>query len=518
MNKSERIFYHGYALRLALLFSAAVNASCGGGSGGTTNADSDGDDPPTDPPLACVSEPVPDASTWHLKTGFPVCYSSGAGFFPQGPQNGIVLGNVDSNPDLEILLAATATVDSQSLFVFKHSGIPVPEWPPAEFPKGTAPFVLAEFSGVSADVIFAGTDTVNYTTGENYLTAAAVDTGILIGWPRVATNFVRSFPAAHDANGDGFDEFFTDEEDHLLHAYEFTGEPLPGWPTDPGYCGGVGGQQVVSLAFGDLDHDGQSEVAAVSRSPNGTNVHSCLMAFNMDGSTVPGFPIGVLATARDPTITLGDVDSDGDLEIMYVIDQPMADSFTEPPVLLVISATGVLEHTIELSGQLLFSASASVLSDLDGDEVPEILVLTEGTLNVVRGNGTPLAGFPVAFSQHTSGGSVPTLENCGAVIGDIDGDLAPDIVFCVRTSDGRVELWAVDRNGSPLQDAPLTLAANGATPRGPAIGDIDHDGQNEIVVATQQTLWVLRYGNFLPGGEVLWGQWGHDSRHTNRYP
>lgn len=505
-------------LRLALSLCAVVVASCGGGSGGAISEGPGKNDPPADPPLPCEHEPIPDTSTWQPTSGFPRCYASGAGVFPEGSQSGITLGNVDSNPDLEILLAATATVSNQSLFIFKASGAPVPGWPPADFPTGTAPFVLARLAGVSGDAIFAGTDAINNITSENYLTAATVDAGVLAGWPRVASNFVGSYPAAHDADGDGFDEFFTDEEDYRVHVYKFTGEALPGWPTESIsiQCGVAGGQQIVSFAFGDLDQDGESEVAAVSRSPFGNGVYSCLLAYNMDGSYVPGFPVPVLQTDRDPTITLGDVDGDGGLEIIYVIDHPDPD-WIEPPAALVFSDAGVLERTIGLSGRLLYSASASVLSDLDGDGVPEIIVVTEGALNAVHGDGTSLPGFPVTFSEFTSDGSIVSLYECGAVVGDIDGDLAPDIVFCTRTDGGIVELWAFDRHGDPLPDSPLTLATNGSMPRGPAIGDIDHDGQNEIVVGTEQTLWALRYGQ-LPTGEVLWGQWGHDSRHTNRYP
>lgn len=514
MHGAVSVSCRQYMLRVAMLFGAVVLVSCGGGSGGSAGATSQPSPPAL---LACGAEPIPVNSPWKLDPGFPTCLASGAGVFPEGPQNGIVLGNVDSNPDLEILVAGTATFSTRSLQIFKHTGDPVPGWPPPGFPNGTTPFVLATLSSSSiGDAVFAGTVGASNGTGD-YLTAATVDVGILTGWPRDASNYVDSYPAAYDINGDGIEEIFTDEEDHSLHAYQSSGEPLPGWPVGKGPCGSAGGQQLASFAFSDLDHDGQTEIAAVSRHPDGLGVENCLVAFNMDGTAVNGFPVFVPATSRDPTITLGDVDNDGEVEIIYVVDIVDPVAMPAPPVALVISGAGELERTIQLSGLILYSASASILSDMDGDSVPEIIVLTEGTLNVVRGDGAPLAGFPLEYLEADSGKAGLSLENCGAVTGDIDGDAYPEIVFCISTGDGRTELWAVDRRGVVLPGSPVTLMAGGSLPRGPSLGDIDNDGQNEIVVATTRAVWVLRYGS-LPSGEIQWGQWGRDSRHTNRYP
>jgi hypothetical protein len=138
-------------------------------------------------------------------------------------------------------------------------------------------------------------------------------------------------------------------------------------------------------------------------------------------------------------------------------------------------------------------------------------------LNVIKGDGTPLTGFPVEFSDVTSGGTVPLLSECGVVVGDIDGDQSPDLVFCAR-SNGVVELWAFDSSGQALPDTPLQLSTNGSNPRGPAIADIDGDGQNEVVIANYETLWALRYGTVSPSGPILWGQWAGNAQHTASYP
>lgn len=457
---------------------------------------------------------IPAGGPWRALPGFPVCYESGAGTFTQGAQHGIVIGSVDADPDLEILLSSVAGSTHDALRIFKNTGRPLTGWPPAGFPKGTAPLVLARLTGGTPDGIYAGTHTV----GQTYLTAALTDSGVLSGWPRDAANYVGTAPSAHDIDGDGHDELFAGEEDFRLHAYRSTGAVLAGWPQRP-QCGSAGGQRLVSMAFGDLNNDGRTDVVAASFNPFG-GVNACLVAFNADGTSLPGFPVSVRATDRDPLITLGDVDDDGALEIVYVLDHPRPDNFTDPPVVLVISGSGTLERTIPLQGQILYSASASVLADLDEDGTPEIVVLAEGTLNVVRGDGSAVPGFPATFSEHTTGGAVPQLMSCGAVVGDIDGDSRPDIVFCARAVAGSqpgAQLWAFDRRGVRLQGSPLVIAET-SFPRGPAIADIDLDGQNEIVVGTHQSVWALRYGNVMRSGPVQWGQYGRDSRHTNRYP
>ena len=512
------------AARLAVLLCGAALAACGGGGSGSNSNSGGGVTPPPPPPpaaLACGPEPVPAGSAWSYSPGFPTCYDSGAGTFPGGAQNAVVVGNVDSNPDLEILVAGTAVAGEQSLFVFKADGSELAGWPPPGFPTGTAPFVLARLTNATAgDAIFAGTMMSNIPgMGENFLTAATADSGILTGWPRSAANFVGSYPAAFDADGDGIDELFTDEESNAIHAYLANGETLPGWPveTTAGACGGNGGQQVVSFAFGDIDQDTETEVVAVGRDFFDLTTTSCLLALNMDGSLVNGFPVIVSQTRDDPTVTMGDVDGDGALEIIYILDDPDPSVAEEDAVVLVISGDGVLERSIQLTGQLLFDAPASSLADLDSDGAPEIIVLTEDSLNVVRGDGTSYPGFPATFYTGAKG-SGPTKESCSVVVGDIDGDMSPDLVFCYRDAGGEAKLLAYDSSGNPLPDTPLLLDRSGSLPRGPAIADIDLDGQNEVIVASLEGLFVFRYGNVNPSGPVLWGQWGNTAKHTNSYP
>jgi hypothetical protein len=134
--------------------------------------------------------------------------------------------------------------------------------------------------------------------------------------------------------------------------------------------------------------------------------------------------------------------------------------------------------------------SSPALGDIDNDGLPEIVVGTmspmvngqqdqNATLWAVNGDGTPVPGFPVQTEQHIH--SSPAL-------GDIDGDGYLEIVVGtgVGISGGRSNIvYAWNHDGTPVhvpggQQWPRKTTNTVLAP--PALGDIDNDGQLEIVV------------------------------------
>jgi hypothetical protein len=154
-----------------------------------------------------------------------------------------------------------------------------------------------------------------------------------------------------------------------------------------------------------------------------------------------------------------------------------------------------------LSGSGPIERSKPAVANLDNDSsAKEIVVGTRGgKLYVVNSNGTIRAGWPK---------SLPCEIASSPAIGDIDGDSFPDIAvgcgFATNLSEpGGV--WAFRRDGSPIwMIQPNGGGAGDDVYSTPAIGDVDGDGQNEVVFGSfDHHVYVIRRdGSNQPGWPI----------------
>jgi len=178
-----------------------------------------------------------------------------------------------------------------------------------------------------------------------------------------------------------------------------------------------------------------------------------------------------------PTPALGDIDGDRDLEIVYLgIDRFMYAWHHDGRLV-----TG-WPINLPVDGGL----SSPALGDLDLDGLPEIVVGTmspptldrswiEATLWAVKGNATLVPGFPVRTEQ---------ILLSSPALGDIDNDGYLEIVIASGYgTPGRQNLvYAWNHDGTPLPGWPVEAIGASVVMAPPALGDIDNDGEIEIVV------------------------------------
>ncbi len=436
-----------------------------------------------------------------LEPGFPVQAWHGPGSYHGGPAIHALVGNIDSDPTLEIVVTALA---QGPLYAWNHDGTPVSGWPVSGISGAGYP-AMGNLSGDAALEVFSG------HWGLPGQLVAYTGSGVLLsGWPRSSANFVSTPPALADVDGDGLDEIFIGEEDWQLHAYRADGTPLPGWPT----TGFVGGQERHTPAIADLDGDGDLEIVSASGS---STLGVYLFAYHHDGTSVDGFPVLFPNNGFPDTFpAIGDVDGDGQLEIVFLGREPAP---PWRPILSIVSGSGSVERQWLVDAQI-FYGSAPALADLDGDGTPEVILQSNGALHVWYGDGTPFPGWPITWaSNHWLGGSAP-------VVGDMDGDGQPDIVvtsqYAGNCALGEVRVY--DRFGNLHPRFPKVLnIASGAVP---AIADIDLDGRNEIIITGSywcgisgfyDKVWAYDLRGPGPYGPIHWGQFGGGPRHQGLY-
>jgi IG-like fold at C-terminal of FixG, putative oxidoreductase len=284
-------------------------------------------------------------------------------------------------------------------------------------------------------------------------------------------------------------------------------------------------------AVGNLDADPEPEIAV--------NLASTLAVFNADGSL--GWKIDPPSAPGMPQ--LADLTGDGKLDIL----------FNDADALYLYNynlGSPTLVWTIPFTTSMEIYGAPSI-ADIDGqqpggDAGPEIAVASDGWLNVVDADGSPLWSAPLDSGRPG-----------GTAIADLDGDGEVEIVTSMLANGGMI--YALNADGSRLWSAPALdnsplsvslmdlegdgnyeVAWNGAN-QGltlfdgsdgtvifneshlgvisksgsdyPIFADVDHDGYGELVAPAQNGVRVFGFDGFWGPARPIWNQ--HSYHITN---
>ena len=225
----------------------------------------------------------------------------------------------------------------------------------------------------------------------------------------------------------------------------------------------------------DLNDDGTKEIIVGSGAFQGNRFN--IYVFHSDGTVMDGWPID-LESDIFGSPAIGDIDNDDDLEIV-ITDVDKAYAWHH-------DGTPVNGWPITIG----YCTSSPTLYDLDEDGDLEVIIscgervnsYDRATVHIWHHDGSLFDGWPQIITDY----DFSIIEYSSVAIGDIDADGDEEIVVGIRVVEsGEAEygyVYAWDESGEILNGFPVPIGKYGIVYASPSLGDLDDDGDLEIIV------------------------------------
>ncbi|OCX52311.1 hypothetical protein BEL04_12610 [Mucilaginibacter sp. PPCGB 2223] len=311
------------------------------------------------------------------------------------------------------------------------------------------------------DIIFFG----SYNGGQNayYFKKNISTAGNITFANYTGTTITQSIPAASgfvDIDGDGLPDLIGASGDtgypsnsawvmHNISRTPFTFSPPKSYLAAPA-TDAQNHLGLTALAVDDLDGDGKPDFAVTSQSGSVSILKNKAVPGIIDNSFAPCVNTS-LTKYMLTSITSGDIDGDGKPDLIV-------SDFSDSTLFILRNTSTTANINFASAFQLkALPSAATILTDIDGDGKPDIVLTAYQSLSIFRNTST---------SSNMSFSPMVNITNTGAAgtsIGDLDGDGKADLV---TTSGNKIAIY---RYAPPVPQPPAiasftpTTASAGTT-------------------------------------------------------
>ena len=302
-----------------------------------------------------------------------------------------VIGNIDDDPELEVLIGGYSGGEGRKIFALNHDQTPVDGFPIDIGEKIKKGISLADFNSNGKDDMVFGTDDDNI-----YL---IYDDGTIAdGFPYQTGGKIHSSPSILDIDGDLL--ILAGSNDNHLYAINsdgtlrFSVEAQDNVESSPSFLNYLNNCYIF---FSDTD--------------------GYIYAVNQDGDMYPHFPFEVGSQLAE-SVVVADLDSDQSPEIIFG---------TQDGDLYAMSLSGGLYSQMPISYPFSYK-SAPMVYDIDGDDDLEIIAGTSLSLNAIdiKQSGSADGYWSMHKGNYQRTGYNLFTPLCDS--GDINGDGSVDVL------------------------------------------------------------------------------------------
>jgi len=248
----------------------------------------------------------------------------------------------------------------------------------------------------------------------------------------------------------------------------------------------VPGKYLPMPVIADIDNDGFDDIICYTYefvNMQGDMVGK-VYAINHEGDIIDGWPVEV-PDNRNPTLLVADLDQDGVIEIII---KGSGEGWLNERSMVILDSNGKIINQWNLPSNIKFSDSRGIslaVGNFDEDESLEIVAVlkvakeseggwwvTETEIHIFNQDGLEVEGWPLLTESDINNGVSPA-------VGDINNDGQQDII--VGYTGGEIGVFAYNRDGSLLTGWPVV--ANRHITSSITLVDYNDDKQLEVIAS-----------------------------------